>query len=89
MDFILSLECDRFVHLFSRQEGASMHCQIGGTTNARAIIFGWLDHVLCGKPLVSESDASAADRFEEAFARYGGPAAVRRAQEALAVAHLV
>jgi Alpha/beta hydrolase family len=89
LDFILSLECDRFVHLFSGQEGASSHCQMGGTTYAQAVIFRWLDHVLCGKPLVSEPDASAADRFEEAFARYGGPAAGRRAHELLAVARLV
>jgi hypothetical protein len=89
LDFILSLECERSLHLFNREQGASSHCQMGGLSYAHAVIFRWLNHVLCGKPLVDEPDASAADRFVDAFARYGGRAAGRRAQELLAVAHLV
>jgi Alpha/beta hydrolase family len=30
LDFIVSLECDRWLHLFTREEGASSHCQMGG-----------------------------------------------------------
>ena len=39
LDFILSLPCERSVHLFQRREGASSHCQMGGLSYAHTVIF--------------------------------------------------
>jgi len=72
LDFILSLDCPRSVRLFTAEEGASSHCQIGGLSYARATVFSWLDHVLLGGPEPTSADPRAGERFVEAFGRYGG-----------------
>jgi pimeloyl-ACP methyl ester carboxylesterase len=89
LDFIRSLPCDRSIHLFTREEGASSHCQMGGTSYAHAVIFRWLDHVLCGKPMPPGPDARAADKLIATFADLGGPEAEARARGLLEVADLV
>jgi hypothetical protein len=89
LDFILSLECERSLHLFTREEGASSHCQMGGLSYAQAVIFPWLNHVLCGQPLDRPCDSQAAVRWVNTFARFGGPEAGAKARALLEVARLV
>ena len=94
LDFILALDCDRAVHLFTREEGASSHCQMGGLTYAHAVIFRWLDQVLLGgKPLapgrVSAAGENAAEKLAAAFGKYGGPEAGAKARALLEVARPV
>jgi len=45
LDYINSLDCPRYVRLFTKQEGASSHCQMGGLSYAQAAIFGWLEGI--------------------------------------------
>ena len=47
-DFMLSLNCDRYIRLFTRTEGASSHCQMGGLSYAQAAIFNWLNQIFGG-----------------------------------------
>ncbi len=90
LDFILSLPCERFVHLFTRREGASSHCQMGGMSYARALVFQWLDQTLCGKERKNEPDLSARDAFVGIFKKYGGgQVAEEKARKLLDVAQLI
>jgi hypothetical protein len=89
LDFILSLECERSLHLFTREEGASSHCQMGGLSYAQAVIFPWLNHVLCGKPMARVRDDRAAETVVDIFGRFGGREAAAKARALLKVAHLV
>jgi hypothetical protein len=89
LDFILSLPCKRFVHLFSRHEGASSHCQMGGMSYARGLIFQWLNQTLCGEERKDKSDEAARDAFIGIFKKYGGAMAQEKAEKLLDVAHLV
>ncbi|MCL2059429.1 MAG: alpha/beta hydrolase [Oscillospiraceae bacterium] len=71
LDYIDSLECPRYVRLFTKQEGASSHCQMGGMSYAQASIFAWLEHALCGAKIEGR-DASSPALFVELFKKYGG-----------------
>jgi len=71
LDYIRSLSCPRFVRLFTKQEGASSHCQMGGLSYAQASIFSWLDHVLCGKPIENRNATEEPDLFVRLFTQYG------------------
>jgi hypothetical protein len=42
--------------LFTKQEGGSSHFQMGGGVYAQAVIFDWLEHALCGKPVDTHID---------------------------------
>ena len=79
VDFIASLPCQRYVHVFPRSQGASSHCQMGGLSYAHAVIFAWLDHVLCDAPAPAPADAEAGALFVDLFGRYGGKSAGQRA----------
>ena len=83
LEFIISLNCDRSVHLFTKEEGASGHCQMGGLSYAHAVIFGWLNQTLCGKESKVEPDAASKDAFVEIFKKYGGETAEKKARELL------
>jgi pimeloyl-ACP methyl ester carboxylesterase len=72
LQFILSLKCERTVHLFTRKEGASSHCQMDGPSYAHTIIFQWLDHALCGRKLRNQPSEAARKAFVEMFRKYGG-----------------
>jgi pimeloyl-ACP methyl ester carboxylesterase len=89
LDFILSLPCERYIRLFTREEGASSHCQMGGLTYAQATIFPWLNHVLCGQPVVRTSEPQTAGKFVELFTKHGGKEAGVKAARLLEVAHLL
>jgi pimeloyl-ACP methyl ester carboxylesterase len=89
LEFMLALRCERAIHLFTRDEGASSHCQMGGLTYARHVIFGWLDEVLCDKPLATRSDPAAARRIIDTFHRYGGADGARQARAVLSATRLV
>lgn len=60
LDYIHSLECPRYVRLFTKQEGASSHCQMGGLSYAQSSIFEWLEHALCNKPIPVNGASDAA-----------------------------
>jgi pimeloyl-ACP methyl ester carboxylesterase len=85
LDFILALKCDRSIHLFSRDEGASSHCQMGGLAYARSIIFEWLNHVLSGRPIKRQFSVSSNEQIVDAFKRYGGGKAAAKARALLEV----
>jgi pimeloyl-ACP methyl ester carboxylesterase len=89
LDFILSLPCERSVHLFQRREGASSHCQMGGLSYAHTVIFHWLDQTLCGKVCPVPSDPTAPQAFVDIFKKYGGETGAKKAQEVLLQARLV
>ncbi|GHO95839.1 hypothetical protein KSF_058870 [Reticulibacter mediterranei] len=89
LDFILSLPCERSVHLFQRREGASSHCQMGGLSYAHAVIFRWLDQTICGKVCHVPSDPTAQQAFVEIFKKYGGEKGAKKAQEVLQHARLI
>ncbi|MDR1560261.1 MAG: dienelactone hydrolase family protein [Clostridiales bacterium] len=81
LDYIGSLDCRRFTRLFTRREGASSHCQMGGLTYAQATIFGWLDHVFYGKPLETNGDSEMKKMFISLFERYGGKGTGEKAEK--------
>jgi len=89
LDFILSLPCERSVHLFQRREGASSHCQMGGLSYAHTVIFHWLDQTLCGKACNGPSDPAAHQAFVDIFKQYGGEQGAKKAQEVLQQARLI
>ena len=71
LDFMLAVKCDRYIHLFTRAEGASSHCQMGGLSYAQATIFDWLNHVFLAGPAPKPAGSSAADLFIGQFGKYG------------------
>jgi len=75
--------------LFTREEGASAHCQMGRLSYAHSVIFGWLNHVLCGKPLAPHTDPGASEKFIDTFRRYGGANGAERAKSVFEAAHLL
>jgi hypothetical protein len=84
-----SLDCDRTVHLFTKEEGASSHCQMGGLSYAQAVIFQWLDQILCDKKQEIKPDPVDSKAFVKIFKKYGGEKAENKAQELLEDAHLI
>ena len=89
LEFMNSLNCDRTVHLFTKEEGASSHCQMGGLSYAHAVIFQWLDQTLCGKPQLVKPDDNANKSFIQIFKKYGGKTAEKEAQKLLEEANLI
>jgi hypothetical protein len=82
LDYIKSLECPRYVRLFTKQEGASSHCQMGGLSYAQSAIFGWLEHALCGNE-IRKRNAEMSDLFVELFGKYGGDKGAIKAKSLL------
>ncbi|WIV13671.1 alpha/beta hydrolase [Proteiniborus sp. MB09-C3] len=89
LDFMLSIKCDRYIRLFTKEEGASSHCQMGGLTYANASIFNWLNHVFRDEPLFNACNAKRAKMFVELFGKYGGKGSAEKAAQLLKVAHLI
>ncbi len=89
LDFILALPCERFIHLFTRREGASSHCQMGGMSYARVVIFQWLNHTLCGKAPLGNADVADREAFVNLFKKFGGEMGAEKAQKLLDVATLI
>ena len=89
LQFILSLKCDRTIHLFTGTEGASHHCQMGALSYANAVIFQWLNQTLCGRELSVQSDAATRRAFVEIFKKYGGEIGAEKAQKVLDCAQLI
>ena len=82
LDYIKSLDCPRYIRLFTKQEGASSHCQMGGLSYAQAAIFGWLEHVLCGKA-IEKRNSEISGLFVELFGKYGGSEGMAKAKALL------
>ena len=89
LDFIHALSCDRSIHLFAPREGASSHCQMGGLSYAHATIFAWLNHVLCDAPAPESKAQTAEQQLIDAFGKFGGGEAARKARELVNEIHLV
>ncbi len=89
LEFIISLNCERSVHLFTKEEGASSHCQMGGLSYAHAVIFQWLDQTLSGKKTEIKTDAKDREAFIQIFKKYGGEISEKKAQELLKIASLI
>jgi pimeloyl-ACP methyl ester carboxylesterase len=89
LDFMLALKCDRYIRLFTRAEGASSHCQMGGLSYAQAAIFDWLNHVFLAGPPPEPADSNAADLFIGQFAKYGKKEGETKAKKLLGVAKLI
>jgi pimeloyl-ACP methyl ester carboxylesterase len=89
LDFMLALECDRYIRLFTRAEGASSHCQMGGLSYAQDAIVDWLNHILDGGPALPPADPAAAELFIHQFAKYGKAQGETKAQQLLSAAHLI
>jgi hypothetical protein len=89
LDFIASLPCDRYVHVFPRTQGASSHCQMGGLSYAHATIFAWLNHVLRDSRALDPADADARTMFVDLFGKYGGNAGAAKAAALLTAAHQI
>lgn len=80
LNYIKSLNCPRYVRLFTKQEGASSHCQMGGLSYAQASIFAWLNHVFFDKAI---EPRESSDLFVELFGKYGGDSGMAKAKELL------
>jgi pimeloyl-ACP methyl ester carboxylesterase len=89
LDFMLSLNCDRYIRLFTRTEGAPSHCQMGGLSYARAAIFNWLNHIFDGGPAPAPANPTAADLFIRQFAKYAKTQGETKAKGLLDVAQLI
>jgi hypothetical protein len=89
LDFIISLNCERSVHLFTKEEGASSHCQMGGLSYAHATIFQWLDQTLSDKKIQVKPDAKDKNAFIQIFKKYVGEISEKKAQELLKIANLI
>ena len=82
LDYIDSLDCPRYIRLFTKQEGASSHCQMCGMSYAQASIFSWLDHALCGAN-IENRDADSSGLFVALFGKYGGAEGAAKAKSLL------
>jgi len=89
LDFMLALDCDRYIRLFTRTEGASSHCQIGGLSYAQAAIFDWLNYVFLAAPEPEPADPATAELFIRQFAKYGKTQGEAKATQLLGVARLI
>jgi pimeloyl-ACP methyl ester carboxylesterase len=89
LDFMLALNCDRYIRLFTRTEGASSHCQMGGLSYAQAAIFNWLNNILDGGPAPAPAGPDAADLFIRQFAKYAKTQGETKAKALLDVAQLI
>jgi pimeloyl-ACP methyl ester carboxylesterase len=89
LDFMLALKCDRYVHLFTRAEGASSHCQMGGLSYAQAAIFDWLNHIFDGGPALAQAAPAVAELFVHQFAKYAGTPGETKAKQLLDVARFI
>lgn len=89
LDFIASLKCDRWVHLFPRVEGASSHCQMGGLSYAHSTIFQWLNHVFRRAGLGEQPLPATREAFVDTIRKYAGEKGAAKARELLEVVHLI
>jgi hypothetical protein len=75
--YLKKVNCTVDVHLFTREEGISSHCQaMGGMPQAQALIFRWLNQVFM-KDEIKPSDRSSPriripDNFLHCIGRYFG-----------------
>jgi pimeloyl-ACP methyl ester carboxylesterase len=89
LDFMLDLKCDRYIRLFTRAEGASSHCQMGGLSYGQAAIFDWLNYILDGGSAPASAQPAAADLFVHQFAKYAKTQGETKAKQLLDVARLI
>ncbi len=89
LDFILKLGCKRYIRLFTRREGASSHCQMGGLTYAHASVFQWLNHIFYSKPIMKNNDPAEGKLFIDLCGKFGGKEAAVKATKLLEAATLI
>jgi hypothetical protein len=61
--YIDKLVCPKAVHLFTREEGAASHCQMGGISRAQAVIFDWLEETFSREVSLQGEDNLPATRI--------------------------
>lgn len=78
--FINALHCVKAVHLFTREEGAAGHCQMGDISRAQAVIFDWLEDIFTAQHQVDTSATSRLliEHLTEFVKKYHGEAAAKR-----------
>ena len=81
LDYIQSLDCPRYIRLFTKQEGGSSHCQMGGLVYAQSVIFNWLNHALCGGEINTHVNPQIPGQFISLFGKYGGNAGAEKAKK--------
>lgn len=89
LDYIQSLDCPRYIRLFTRQEGGSSHCQMGGLVYAQSVIFAWLEHALCDRPLDIHADTEVVNQFVRLFGKYGGNPGMEKAEKLRSVVKFI
>ncbi|HUO41107.1 MAG TPA: alpha/beta fold hydrolase [Mycobacterium sp.] len=89
LDFVLALKCDRYIRLFTRTEGASSHCQMGGLSYAQAVIFDWLNCIFLAGAPPKPAGPAAVELFIRQFAKYGKAQGETKAKDLLGVAQLI
>jgi hypothetical protein len=62
---------------------------MGGLSYAHATIFTWLDHLLCGAEAPATKCADGRQQLVDAFGRFGGKQAARKAASLPAAVHLI
>lgn len=58
-DFLEELKCPREIQIFTDEEGAGPHCQIGAMSLAHAAIFDWLERVFANKKNTSQLESTS------------------------------
>ncbi len=85
--FVEALKCPTELHLFSREEGAASHCQLGGLSRAQAVIFDWLEGVLGGSVSKMKPQLPATFRllpeFLDTVEKYHGKDFAKQIQESI------
>jgi len=56
---------------------------MGGLVYAQAVIFGWLEHAICGKSMNTHIDPQISNQFVTLFERYGGSSGAEKAKKLL------
>ena len=83
LDYIQSLDCPRYIRLFTKREGGSSHCQMGGLVYAQSVVFSWLNHALNGEAINTKVDSQTTDLFVSLFGKYGGDPGAKKAKALL------
>jgi pimeloyl-ACP methyl ester carboxylesterase len=74
LEYVQALKCEVTFHAFAREEGASLHCQIGALSRGHGVVFPWLEKRLEAGTSVREGQPriSLPDPFISIIRKYHG-----------------
>lgn len=74
LKYVESLKCESTFEVFTREEGGSLHCQIGNLSRAHGVIFAWLKSTLNGASNSKDqhSRINISTTFEATIRKYHG-----------------